>query len=75
MGGGSVEGVSEQVFKGAFGAEVALEVSVEAVGDVVGVGVLGACELGDGFSGGGDEFGEDELWMGVSGFGACGVEE
>jgi hypothetical protein len=30
--------------------------------------------LGDGFSGGGAEFGVGELVVGVSGFGSCGVE-
>jgi hypothetical protein len=40
--------MAEQVLEGGVGVEVALEVSVVAVGDVVGVGVLGACELGDG---------------------------
>ena len=46
--------------------------SVGAVGDRV--GVLGACALDDGFAGGGDAFGEGELWEGVVGFGSCGVE-
>jgi len=41
---------------------------------VGGVGVLGACELGDGFAGGGEEFGEGELVVGLFGFGSCGVE-
>jgi hypothetical protein len=36
--------------------------------------VLGACELGDGFAGGGEEFGEGELVVGLFGFGSCGVE-
>ena len=49
-----------------------MEVSVVAVGDVVGVGVLGACELGDGFACGGDEFGVGELLEGAVGFGSCG---
>jgi hypothetical protein len=48
--------------------------SVEAIGDVVGVGVLGACAVGDGFSWGGEEFGAGELLVGVFGFGSCGVE-
>ena len=48
--GDGVEGMAEQVLEGGVGVEVALEVSVVAVGDVVGVGVLGACELGDGFA-------------------------
>ena len=64
----------EQVLEGGVGVEVALEVSVVAVGDVVGVGVLGACELGDSFSCGGDEFGAGELLEGAVGFGSCGVE-
>ena len=64
----------EQVLEGGVGVEVALEVWVVAVGDVVGVGVLGACELGDGFAGGGEEFGEGELVVGLFGFGSCGVE-
>jgi hypothetical protein len=68
------EGVAQQVFKGSVGVKVALEVSVVAVGDVVGVGVLGACELGDGFACGGDEFGVGELLEGAVGFGSCGVE-
>jgi hypothetical protein len=72
--GDGVEGMAEQVLEGGVGFEVALEVSVVAVGDVVGVGVLGACELGDGFSCGGDEFGAGELLEGAVGFGACGVE-
>jgi hypothetical protein len=58
---------------GAIGVEGVLEVSVGAVGDRVEVGVLGACALGDGFAGGGDAFGEGELWEGVVGFGSCGV--
>ena len=37
-------------------------------------GVLGACELGDGFSCGGDEFGACEVLVGAVGFGSCGVE-
>jgi hypothetical protein len=69
-----VEGMAEQVLESGVGVEVALEVSVVAVGDVVGVGVLGACELGDGFSCGGDEFGACELLEGAVGFGSCGVE-
>ena len=68
------EGVAQQVFQGSVGVKVALEVSVVAVGDVGGVGVLGACELGDGFAGGGEEFGEGELVVGLFGFGSCGVE-
>jgi hypothetical protein len=72
--GDGVEGMLEQVLEGGVGVEVALEVSVVAVGDVVGVGVLGACELGDGFSCGGDEFGACELLEGAVGFGSCGVE-
>jgi hypothetical protein len=68
------EGVAQQVFQGSVGVKVALEVSVVAVGDVGGVGVLGACELGDGFAGRGAEFGVGELVVGVSGFGACGVQ-
>jgi hypothetical protein len=63
------EGLLEQVFKGAFGVKVALEVSVEAIGDVGGVGVLGACKVGDGFACGGEEFGEGELLVGAFGFG------
>jgi hypothetical protein len=72
--GDGVEGMAEQVLEGGVGGEVALEVSVVAVGDVVGVGVLGACELGDGFSCGGDKFGACELLEGAVGFGSCGVE-
>ena len=68
------EGLLEQVFKGAFGGKVALEVSVEAIGDVGGVGVLGACKVGDGFACGGEELGEGELLVGAFGFGSCGVE-
>jgi hypothetical protein len=68
------EGLLAEVFQGAGWVEVALEVSVEAIGDVSGVGVLGAGELGDGFSGGCEAFGEGELLVGVSGFGSCGVE-
>jgi hypothetical protein len=63
-----------QVLERGVGVEVALEVSVVAVGDGVGVGVLGACELGDGFACGGDEFGACELLEGAVGFGSCGVE-
>ena len=66
--------MAQQVFQGSVGVKVALEVSVVAVGDVGGVGVLGACELGDGFSCGGDEFGVGELLEGAVGFGSCGVE-
>jgi hypothetical protein len=72
--GDGVEGMAEQVLESGVGVEVALEVSVVAVGDVVGVGVLGACELGDSFSCGGDEFGACELLEGAVGFGSCGVE-
>ena len=43
--GNIVEGMSEQVLEGGVGVEVALAVSVVAVGDGVGVEVLGACEL------------------------------
>ena len=64
----------EQVLEGGVGVEVALEVSVVAVGDVVGVGVLGACALGDSFSCGGDEFGVCEVLEGAVGFWSCGVE-
>ena len=35
---------------------------------------MGACELGDGFACGGDEFGTGELLEGAVGFGLCGVE-
>ena len=66
--------MAEQVLESGVGVEVALEVSVVAVGDVVGVGALGACELGDGFACGGDEFGACELLEGAVGFGSCGVE-
>jgi hypothetical protein len=59
---------------GAIGVEGVLEVLVIAVGDRVGVWVLGACALGDGFACGGEAFGEGELWEGVVGFGSCGVE-
>jgi hypothetical protein len=69
--GDGVEGMAEQVLAGGVGGEVALEVSVVAVGNVVGVGVLGACELGDGFACGGDEFGVGELLEGAVGFGSC----
>ena len=72
--GDGVEGMAEQVLEGGVGVEVALEVSGVAVGDVVGVGVLGACELGDGFACGGDEFGACEVLVGAVGFGSCGVE-
>jgi hypothetical protein len=72
--GDGVEGVLAQVLKSGVGVKVALAVSVVAVGDVVGVGVLGACELGDGFSCGGDEFGVGELLEGAVGFWSCGVE-
>ena len=47
---------------------------VEAIGDVGGVGVLGACEVSDGFAWGGEGFGGGELVVGLFGFGACGVE-
>jgi hypothetical protein len=72
--GDGVEGRAEQVLEGGVGGEGALEVSVVAVGDVVGVRVSGACELGDGFACGGDEFGVGELLEGAVGFGSCGVE-
>ncbi len=72
--GGGVEGMLKQVLESGVGVEVALEVSVVAVGDGVGVGVLGACELGDGFACGGDEFGVCEVLVGAVGFGSCGVE-
>jgi hypothetical protein len=71
--GDGVEGRAEQVLEGGVGGEGALEVSVVAVGDGVGVGVLGACELGDGFACGG-ECGVGELLEGAVGFGSCGVE-
>ena len=74
MSGGGVEGVLAQVLESGVGIEVALEVSVVAVGDVVGVVALGACALGDGFACGGDEFGVCEVLVGAVGFGACGVE-
>ncbi len=45
-----LECLLEQCFKGVVGVPVALEVSVEAVGGLVGFGVAGACELGDGVS-------------------------
>ena len=45
MDGHGVEGVLAQVLASSVGVEVALEVSVVAVGDGVGVEVLGACEL------------------------------
>ena len=63
----------EQVLEGGVGVEGALVVSVVAVGDVVGVGVVGACKLSDGFSCGGDAFGTGELLEGAVGFGSCGV--
>jgi len=68
-----VEGVLEKVLEGGVGVEGALVVSVVAVGDVVGVGVVGACELGDGFACGGNAFGEREVLVGAVGFGSCGV--
>jgi hypothetical protein len=72
--GDGVEGMLAQVLEGGVGVEGVLEVSVVAVWDRVGVGVLGACALGDGFACGGEAFGEGELWEGVVGFGSCGVE-
>ena len=74
MDGHGVEGVLAQVLASSVGVEVALEVSVVAVGDVFRVGALGACELGDGFACGGDEFGACEVLVGAVGFGSCGVE-
>jgi len=74
VSGGGVEGVLAQVLESGVGIEVALEVSVVAVGDVVGVVALGACALGDGFACGGDEFGVCEVLVGAVGFGSCGVE-
>ena len=71
VGGNIVEGVLEQVLEGGVGVKVALEVSVVAVGDVVGVGVLGACELGDGFACGVAAFVLGEWLVGVGGFGWC----
>jgi hypothetical protein len=53
VGGDGVEGMAEQRLEGGVGVEGVLEVSVGAVGDRVGVGVLGACALGDGFACGG----------------------
>ena len=41
VGGDGVKGVLAQVLEHGVGVEVALEVSVVAVGDVAGVGVLG----------------------------------
>ena len=35
---------------------------------------MGACELGDGFACGGDEFGVCEVLVGAVGFGSCSVE-
>jgi len=72
--GDGVKGVLAQVLEGGVGVEVALEVSVVAVGDVVGVGVLGACALGDGCACGGAAFGACEVLEGAVGFGSCGVE-
>ncbi len=43
--GHGVEGVLAQVLASSVGVEVALAVSVVAVGDGVGLEVLGACEL------------------------------
>jgi hypothetical protein len=63
-----------QVVEGGVGVEVALEVSVVAVGDDVGVAALGACALGDGFACGGDGFGACEVLVSAVGFGSCGVE-
>jgi hypothetical protein len=68
--GDGVEGALEQVLEGGVGVEGALVVSVVAVGDVVGVGVVGACALSDSFSCGGDAFGAGELLEGAVGFGA-----
>jgi len=73
VGGGGVEDVLAQVLEGGVGVKVALAVSVVAVGDGVGVVALGACELGDGFLCGGDEFGACEVLEGAVGFGSCGV--
>ena len=73
VGRGGVEGVLAQVLERGVGVEVALAVSLVAIGDVVGVGVLGACALGDSFSCGGDEFGACEVLEGAVGFGSCGV--
>jgi len=70
VGRGGVEGVLAQVLERGVGVEVALEVSVVAVG----VAALGACELSDGCACGGDEFGVCEVLVGAVGFGACGVE-
>jgi hypothetical protein len=72
--GDGVEGMAEQVLESGVGGEVALEVSVVAVGDGGGVGVLGACALGDGFACGGDGFGACEVLVSAVGFGSCGVE-
>jgi len=72
--GNIVEGMAEQVLEGGVGVEVALEVSVVAVGDVFRVGALGACALGDGCACGGDEFGVCEVLEGAVGFWSCGVE-
>jgi hypothetical protein len=74
VGGNIVEGMSEQVLEGGVGVEVALAVSVVAVGDVFRVAALGACALGDGCACGGDEFGVCEALEGAVGFGSCGVE-
>jgi hypothetical protein len=66
--------MAEQVLESGVGVEVALEVSVVAVGDVVGVGVLGACELGDSFRAVVMSSAQCELLEGAVGFGSCGVE-
>ena len=62
------------MLEGGVGVEVAFEVSLVAVGDVVGVGVLGACALGDGCGCGGAAFGACEVLEGAVGFWSCGVE-
>ena len=74
VGRGGVEGVLAQVLESGVGVEVALAVSVVAVGDVVGVAGLGACALGDGFACGGGAFGVCAVLVGAVGFGSCGVE-
>ena len=74
VGRGGVEGVLAQVLESGVGVEVALAVSLVAIGDVVGVGVLGACALGDGCACGGAAFGACEVLEGAVGFGSCGVE-
>lgn len=70
-----LEGVQAQGVKSVVGLEVALEEAIGGGAWVGSVGLVGAFQLGDGFVGGCEEFGVEELSEGLVRFwalGACG---